>query len=214
MDNVLKFSEELIRNYSSVLNYSFKNDSTFYLSDKTEFLCQKFTERNTKSKRLKHLEKNPLFVPAEKNTIGIKWKCKIDSTKEIPNHILVQNEFSYASIIDSIKSAFKRLEFKKVYLSYYLEKKHKCTDGIYVDYCCGKDAKKCPLFDDPRTILIDVFTDDFEVCCGIKTKAVIHNVIGVYIRIRNMPPEYNSRLDNIHLIALVKVQDLKLSGFF
>lgn len=211
MDNVLKLSETLIGNYSSVLNDSLKSHCTFSLSEQTKFFCNKFHERNSKLKRIKCLENNPLFVPAEKNTIGVKWKCKIDSTKEIPNHFLEQNEFSYASIIETIKSMFKRPKFKEVYLSYNLSNKHKCTDGTFFDYCCGANAKNCPLFDDPKTIQIDVFADDFEVTSGLKTKTVIHNVTGVYFRIRNLPAEYNSRLDNIHLTALVKVQDLKQS---
>lgn len=211
MDSVLKFTETLVRDYSSILSDSLKNDSTFCLFDKAEFLCTKFNEKNSKSKRLRHLEENPLFVPAEKNTIGVKWRCKLDSTNEIPNHFLEHNEFSYASIIETIKCEFKRPKFKDVYMSYNLNKKHKCADGIYVDYCCGMNAKKCPLFDDPCTLQIDVFSDDFETCSALKTKAGIHNVTGVYFRIRNLPAEYNSRLNNIHFTALVKVQDLKQS---
>lgn len=209
MDSILKCSETLIKNYSEVLGSSLKNDSDFTLVDKADFLCQKFNERNTKKKRLKFLEENSLFVAAEKNTIGIKWKCKLDSTKDIPNHYLAHNDFSYTSIKETIKSAFKRPEFEDVYLSYNLNKKHKCTEGAYEDYCCGKNAKMCPLFDDPRTLQIEIFTDDFEVCSGLKTKTVKHNVTGVYFRIRNLPAEYNSRLDNIHLIALAKAQDIK-----
>lgn len=210
LNSVLKFSELLIERFSTVLRDSLEDIGEIF--DKFGFLCRKFNERNTKPKRLKYLERNPLFVAAEKTSIGIKWKSKLDTTKEIPNHYLEQNDYSYASIIETIKSIVKRPGFVEVYLSYNLNKKHKCTEGTYEDYCCGKNAKKCPLFDDPRTVQIEVFADAFEVCSALKTKTVKHNVTGVYFRIRNLPAEYNSRLDNIHLIALVKVQDLKQDG--
>lgn len=51
--------------------------------------------------------------------------------------------------------------------------------------------------------------DDFEVCSPLKTKAGVHKVTGIYCHIRNLPAEYNSRLDNMHLVAICNVQDFK-----
>lgn len=182
------------------------------LDEKAEFLCRLFSENNSKTRRLKKSSDNPLFVLADKRTIGIRWKTKLDSTRTIPNHYVGHNDYSYVSIIDNIKSLFKRPKYSNIYFSYNMNQKHKCTDNSFENYCCAKNAKICPLLDDPKTLLIDVFTDDYEVCSALKTKAVKHKVTGVYFRIRNLPAQYNSRLDHIHLIAVVKVQDLKQSN--
>lgn len=36
---------------------------------------------------------------------------------------------------------------------------------------------------------------------------------GIYIRIRNIDPKFKTKLSNIHLIALVKSQDIKCNGY-
>lgn len=209
LDQILVLSESLITNFSKVLCNSLKDKCGSSVSEQAQFLCKKMHDRNSKAKRIKEYKKNPLFVEAEKHSIGLQWRCKLDSTHEIPNHVLAQNNFHYVSIKETLKSLFRRSEFKDTYLKYNLHEKHTCIDGIYEDYCCADNAKKCDLLRDPKTLQIELGSDDFEVCSGLKTKTVTHNVTAVYFRIRNLPAKFNSRLDNIHLVALCKVQDLK-----
>lgn len=212
MDRILVLSENLVTNYSKVLCDSLKDECGSFVSDKAKFLCKKINERNSKVKRLKEQRKNPLFVEAERHSIGLRWRSKLDSKNEIPNHFLAQSNFHYSSIKGTLQSLFKRSEFKDTHLKYNLHEKHTCTEGIYQDYCCGNNAKKSELLRDPKTLQIELGIDDFEVCSGLKTKTVTHNVTGVYFRVRNLPAKVNSRLDNIHLVALCKVQDLKQCG--
>lgn len=212
LDQILVLSESLFANYSKVLSETLKDNCDSCVSEKAEFLCKKINDRNSKAKRLKEQKKNPLFVEAERNSIGLRWRCKLDSSNEIPNHFLAQNNYHYISIKETLKSLFKRSEFRDTYVKFNTYEKHTCTEGVYEDYCCAKNAKNCELFEDPNTLQIELGIDDFEVCSGLKTKTVTHNVTGVYFRIRNLPAKFNSRLDNIHLIALCKVQDLKQSN--
>lgn len=212
MNEVLVLSESLIENYSTVLGDSLEDRCASVVREKSEFLCKKINETNSKAKRLKKEINNPLFVEAQRNTIGLRWRLKNDPTMEIPHHYLAHNTFHYVSIKETIISLFKRAEFKNTYLNYNLHEKHTCVEGIYYDYCCGINAKKCELFNDPKTLQFELGIDDFEVCSGLKTKTITHNVTAVYFRIRNLPAKFNSRLDNIHLVALCKVQDLKQSN--
>lgn len=43
----------------------------------------------------------------------------------------------------------------------------------------------------------------------MKTKAGKHKICGIYLQIRNLPPNIRSKLDNIFLVALVSSEDLK-----
>lgn len=56
---------------------------------------------------------------------------------------------------------------------------------------------------------LQIFTDDFEVCNVLGSKATLHKICGVYLSILNIPQKYRSKLDNIHLICLCNSDDLK-----
>lgn len=135
--------------------------------------------------------------------------CKLDPNRDIPNHVLTQTTFHYVSILDTLKALFTQPNFRNVYFEYNLTEKQTCAEGVFMDYCCAKNAQNCELFGDPKTIVIDLGADDVELCSALKTKAGKHKITAVYFRIRNLPPEFNSRLENIHLLALCCVEDMK-----
>lgn len=204
-------SSSLVKGFSSALCESFEtNNPSQLVSQMSQELCEKIAERDTKPKRVKNeKENNELFVPAASQVAGKKWKTKLQSHSDIPNHYLSQNTYPYVSIVSTLKSLFNRPEFKSTYFNYNLEKKHKCSENVLFDYCCGENAKKCKLFEDPTAIALELGIDDFEVCSPLKTKAGVHKVTGIYCHIRNLPAEYNSRLENMHLVALCNVQDFQ-----
>lgn len=218
LDSVFTFklSETLVSGYSAAICKSLEdNDSNqpaTGVSMKSEMFCNKFREINSKQKRMKEAKKGGHYVAANEKTFGLKWQCKIDPSTGIPNHFLASNTFHYVGLLNTLESLFKREDLRTTYMEYNLEKKHKCVENVYVDYCCGINAKNCELFEDSKKIMLEIGTDDFEVCSRLQSKTVKHNVKGLYFRVRNLPPEYNSRLSNIHLVALCKVQDIKQTG--
>jgi len=58
-----------------------------------------------------------------------------------------------------------------------------------------------------------VYYDEFETANPLGSKRGIHKVGALYFVLRNLPPKFNSRLMNIHLIALFHAQDVKKYGF-
>lgn len=49
----------------------------------------------------------------------------------------------------------------------------------------------------------------FELCNPLQSKAGVHKVYAFYFSIRNVPVEFRSRTNNIHLVCLVNSNDLK-----
>lgn len=103
--------------------------------------------------------------------------------------------------MDMIKSLFLRSDFKEAYFKYNATK-HTCATGIYRDFCCGARYAECEIFSDPNTIQIQLGVDDFDVAAPLKSKTTKHKMNAVYFQIRNMPPEFNSKLDSIYLVSL------------
>lgn len=158
---------------------------------------------DTAGKLKKVIEKNPRFVAPIEKSIGLKWKNpKISTQTNIPDHGLTQSTFQYVPITNTIKMLFSNQAFVEQYIKYNRHEKHKCVPGIYKDICCGSVQQSKDIFEDPMTLQLQIGTDDFEVCCPLKSKATKHKVNATYVQIKNMPVEYRSKLDQIFLVAL------------
>lgn len=113
----------------------------------------------------------------------------------------------------TLKSLFANKDFCEAYLKYNLHEKHKCVAGTYEDFCCGSVSESIDIFEDPFSLQIQIGTDDFEVCCAVKSKATKHKVNAAYFQIKNMPMEYRSKLNNIYLVALCSTVNFKTDKY-
>lgn len=121
---------------------------------------------------------------------------------------VIQSKMQYVSILDAIRTLFLRDDFAKEYLN--KKRDHLCTDGVYVDFCCGSRYKNTEFYKKNEYCLqIQIATDDFEVCSPLQSKAGIYKICPIYFIIRNLPLKYLSRLDNIYLAAICYSGDLK-----
>lgn len=93
----------------------------------------------------------------------------------------------------------------------YNSQKHKCTPGVYKDYCCGSKFSENGLNVFPNSIHIQLGIDDVEVCCALKTKATVHKVTAIYFKILNLPPKMSARLNQIFLVAVCETASIKAS---
>lgn len=139
------------------------------------------------------------------------WKTKIKPTLDLPDHQICQTVFHVVPIAETIKTIFSNPEFKSMFIEYN-NSKHECTDGVYQDFCCGSATKKDTIFRQKNTVVLQFGIDEFDVCCGLKSKATVHKIFPVYFRIRNVPMKYASRSDNIYLAALCRSSNFKETG--
>lgn len=204
-----QLSKELVRKNCNASDDVFENIDCVH-----EKIHNKLCDLNTHYKLKKDIKKNPFYVEPVEKAIGLKWKnAKVNPKTNIPDHGLTQSTFMYVPILRTLKSLFKDKDFEERYIRYNRHEKHKCEPGVYKDFCCGSVAKSIEIFDDPLAIQIQFGIDDFEVCCPVKTKAKIHKINATYMQIKNMPVEYRSKLDNIHLVALCGTLNFKSKDY-
>lgn len=174
-----------------------------------DFIHNRLCQRDSTFKREKILNmRNEHVAPTEK-PIGLKWKTKSDPKNSIPDHKLIQATFPYVAISDSIKQMFLNPYFKEIYYKHNLRRDHDCVDGIYRDFCCGITYKKHQIIRSQLTLQIQIGMDDFDPNDALKAKAGNQKMCGIYFEVRNIPPEFSSKLDFKKMIAIVKVSDIK-----
>lgn len=179
------------------------------ISDASQYMLHKFADNNTKFKRDRHREKNPLYVQPEEKAVGLKWRTKCHPETDLPDHKLVQPTFQHVPIGKTLRSLFQNGEFSRMYFDYNNNNKHKCVEGVYKNYCCGSNFQKHNLHDHPSSVHIQLGIDDVEVCCAMKSHATVHKITAIYFQMKNLPQEYASKLDYIFLVALCETENLK-----
>lgn len=175
-------------------------------------IADKFDQINSHYKRNKVLISHPLYVAPREIAIGARFELeRIEGINlAIPRRI--QSTYEYVPITETIRSLFKREDFKSSYLKHNSTTRsgHKCVYGVFRVFCCGEKYKTTEIFQkDPNCLQIQIATDDFEPCNPLQSKAGSHKICAVYFVIRNMPSQFLSKLNSIYLICLCNSNDLK-----
>lgn len=150
------------------------------------------------------------FVESEEKSTGYKFKRVYDETAGCFISKTVQTTFQFVPITKTLSALFNDPVFEKVYMNFNSTRNHNCIEGVYHNFCCGKIYKSNPFFaSNPYEVQIRLFTDDFEPCDPLKSKAGVHKTTAFYFQINNLPSNLLSKTDNIYLVALNDAGDSK-----
>lgn len=70
--------------------------------------------------------------------------------------------------------------------------------------------KSTPFYkDNPTALQFQLSTDGYEQSNPLGSEATIHNMTPIYLAIKNIPPEFYSKLSNIYLVSLCRTDDIK-----
>ena len=86
-------------------------------------------------------------------------------------------------------------------------------DGILTDFSDGSFHKSNPLFcRNMNTLKLILFQDGFEIVNPLGSAKSKHKLLGVYMSIGNMHPQFRSSTAQMQLVLLCRERDLKLFG--
>lgn len=178
------------------------------LSTCTAFVNNKLKECSTKYMRTKHFESNELYVAPNELTIGLRYTMSRNDT-EVAVPRIIPCKFHYVPITATVFSLFQRADFRKEYFEFNKMNGQSEVDGVYSQYSSGSRFKSSTLFSKfSNSLQIEIATDDIDVCNAIGSKATMHKLCPVYIAIKNIPPQFSSRLDAISLASLSYSNDM------
>ncbi|XP_055309646.1 uncharacterized protein LOC129573284, partial [Sitodiplosis mosellana] len=139
--------------------------------------------------------------------IGFRWVQTVDEKSGNVIRQYKQNTFQFIPPTAIVEAIFSDPEFVEMYEQ---NERHGCENGIYRDYCCGNISQQNAfLKKNPNALRLQLYTDDFEPCDALKSKAGLHKQCAFYMIIRNIPKKLQSKLSNIYLVALSDSNDFK-----
>lgn len=207
LDITLSSLQQSTKSVLNCLNIPHDNDAVKVLLNEFESAKQIFKEVDTPFKMKKYFSKKFGLVKPKEFFLG----HRADTARRNGQfkQVLAADTYQYVSVIETIRFLFHNKTFQKLYLQ-----KHKSTDGKLRDYCDGAHFSSHPLFDKyPEALQLQLYFDDLETTNPLGSKTKIHKMGAVYFSIMNLPPEYNSSLENIHLCILFNSIDKDVYGF-
>lgn len=222
-DSIFSISEQLLQYTKSFILNELKKNSEMSSSDVVNLtidcMAEKVHKVNSAPKRDAMFQNDPRFVRPEEKSLGVHWEMKRNRNSKQMLPTQVQSKFQYVPITKTLISKFGQPTFKDLYVNYNFGqkysrssviRKHVCEPDRYRDFCCGSVFKANKLFSvEPKSIQIQLYIDGFNVTDPLKSSSRIHDQIGIYFTIRNLPPEHAYNLNNIHLVALCHTLDMK-----
>lgn len=169
---------------------------------------RKFSDYRSIHKRNVAISKNELYVVPQQIAIGMRWESIRIMVRERPRSIQrrIQTYMQYTPLVKTLESIFKQKKFRDLYLDYNKNGEHKCQEGKYSLFCCGSVSQSNELFQsEPWSLALELSADEYEVCNPLGAKAGLHKIWGIYFSIRNLPPEFTSKVRNRYLLAILVI---------
>lgn len=200
VENIQKFNEHLIKEENGL-------DVMKALELSSKLINAKLSDFSTTYKRDKQYISNPIYVAPVELGLGVRFNMTTASYSNVAVPRMIQCKSHYMPITSTIISLFRRKDFREAYIKY--NESNEQMDGIYKNYSSGNNFKSSELFSIyPNSLQIVLATDDFDVCNAVGSKNTLHKLCPVYLSIRNIPPQFSSKLDAISLVSLCYSDDL------
>lgn len=198
VDEIISLSEQLLSKTNEVNLYMTKSNPDYQpeciLTSTEDFVISHLNALETRYKRNLLVRTNQYYVPPD--------SLHVDNTS-------INDCIQYVSITKTLTALFKSEEFKTAYFDF--NNNHNCVDGVYERFCCGSKFKENKLFQsEKKSIQLQIYIDDFELCAALKTKS--HKVCGLYCTIYNFSPKFTSQSRNMYLISLCDSKIVKQFG--
>lgn len=164
---------------------------------------------NTETKRTNYfIDKWGVVKPVE-IVLGMRYDMRRNKKTGCYDQVPVKETYVYVPILETSKFMCQNVDVCRLQTEFTGRQK-----SPFEDFCDGRYFQSHPLFSKhPSALQIQAYYDEFETANPPGFKRGVHKVGALYFVLRNLPPKFNSRLMNIHLIALFHAQDVKKYGF-
>jgi hypothetical protein len=168
------------------------------------------TRVNTPYKAKNLLLQHPLFVEPEIIPLSFRREAHLQNGNVVSNKLIAE-QFSYMSIIKTIKCLFSDKEFAELILNEAIDRSPFYPWGCYESFTDGSNFRNHVLFSDStKTVLrIQMFYDGMGTTNPLRGHSASHNLGIFYFTIQNLPNSFNTCFPNIHTFAICHSLDLK-----
>lgn len=179
------------------------------LLNRIEQKSELFEPVNTVKKRHRFFRTKYCMVEATSVFLGIRHEQCLDTATGRMRPIVKRNTFQYVPILKLLGLLLSDDSIRKQCM-----KECVSSTGEMKDFCDGELYKLNGLFIEDKTALqLCLYYDECEVVNPLGSRRGIHKIGFIYLSLRNVDSMFNSRLNNIHIVAAFNNLDRGLYGF-
>lgn len=171
------------------------------------------TPVNTEYKRTKYLAESEVVINPVELVLGTRREMRFSSVMACDVDTNVEDTMQYVRI-DMVLGA---ILLNKSYRDMMAEFAVKCKlqqNGVIGHYFHTDAYKQHPFFKQfPDGLALNLYIDAFETTNVLGSHTGIHKLEGLYMTVQNFPPEYQSQLSSVFLVALWYANDVKEYGY-
>lgn len=193
-------------NFLKSVNISLNNFDVLKLLNSFD-VSDLFKQSSTFERQLNNLKKRGIFVQPKEIFLGRRIDNFFRDSKTVSKSFL--ETFQYISVKETLINLVNNTNFLLV-----IEKTKKSDNkNILKSYLDSKDFEENLFIKKyPTAIRLNLYYDDIEVANPLGSKATFHKLAVFYFTIQNFPPQLNSCLNNIFLLAVAYTEDIKKYG--
>lgn len=166
-----------------------------------------FSNFNSKYKREQYFKDHivePVDVP-----LGIRMDQIWNKEKHIYEQGPVSSRFSYIPILKTLKFLLCNSSFRNL----LKQQTNVNSTNALTEFCHGTSYRNSVFFNiNEDAFQLQLYFDEFETVNPLGSKTGGHKLGAIYMTVRNLPSQFNSALQNIHLVALFYSDDIKKFG--
>lgn len=166
-----------------------------------------FLNFNSKHKRRKFFKQH-IVEPVEVS-LGTRFDQKWNKERHVYEQVPVTSTFTYIPILDTLKFLLANDSYKQL----ICHKNDNKNISIINNFYHGSIYKNTAFFKENKNAFqLQLYFDEFETVNPLGSKTGGHKLGAIYMIVRNIPSYFNSKLQNIHLVALFYSSDIKNFG--
>ena len=119
-------------------------------------------------------------------------------------------KFYYVPILETLKSILSHDHIRKA----LFQNNGYSTDNLIRRFSDGFISKGHPIFSkNIQALQIVLYHDEIQICNAVGNHVKKHKLNMFYFTLLNLPPCFQTKLEDIHLVAIARSIDVKQYGF-
>jgi hypothetical protein len=168
---------------------------------------------NTKYKRTQYLEECNAVINPEQIVLGTRLQLRYSSVLGCDVLTAVEDTMQFIPIDQLLGAILLNRNYRQIMLDFAASLKQQ-NNGVIRHYFHTDSFKQHPFFKKYSDgLAINLYVDAFETTNVLGSHTGIHKLEGMYMTLQNFPPEYQSQLTSVFLVALWYGQDVKTYGY-
>ena len=211
LEDVKYFAEETVRQLCKDVGLDEDSEAKCKAFSKLSIISSALSTVSTTFKRHQWLSDNGYFIPPQEIVLGTREEQRFSAKGGGMRIVRIEETYQVIPLPQLLAKIIEQSNSNRLIRDFTSCDKSSQTIR---DYMFTKTYQMNDFFQrHPHGLVLHFFVDAYETTNPLGSHTYVHKLEGLYCIIVNVPPEYNSKLSSIFLLALWYAADVEKYGY-